>query len=156
MNARLRITGAALLPLAAAAVLWPSPPAPRRAPVPAAAAAGEAVPAPAVAEAVAPAAAPLPPATPPAAQVTFPDGSTLPALNGVTEPIVLQWGNRPYSPVVAKIADEQGVEWYRHQDGSWSTTRMVQDRVRGIDVATGQVFNPSPVKPQTPLQAPGH
>ncbi len=57
----------------------------------------------------------------------MPDGSALPALNGATGLVRKQWwpGNRPWSPIKSKITTPDGVEWYVHEDGSRSTTRMV-------------------------------
>lgn len=141
---------------ATAAALWPVADAPPPVPVPAVSAAPVLAPAPtATAATNVPAAAAAADAAPAAAVATYPDGSTMPLLNGVREPVTVQWpANRPFSPIVETVADERGVSWYRHRDGTWSTVRMLRDAVRGLDVATSQVFSPMPVKQRTRLAAP--
>jgi hypothetical protein len=66
-----------------------------------------------------------PPAPPPAALLLrLPDGSTTAALNDVDAVAPIAWGDRPWSPIVTRERHD-GVEWYRHADGSFTTTRMV-------------------------------
>lgn len=87
-----------------------------------------------------PAAAPVPSGLAPAVAgdpaLKLPDGSSLPLLNGVREPLALEWhGPRPYSPVTGKVYDPQTkTEWYVHEDGSYSTTIVRRDEARNIDV----------------------
>ena len=54
-----------------------------------------------------------------------PDGSFLPLLNGVpyAYPLKRNVDDGPLPPVVAKITDSGGYEWYEHADGSHTTTR---------------------------------
>lgn len=58
----------------------------------------------------------------------FPDGTWLPPLNGVGfAPHPCPWPpDRPYSPVIAVITGDKGMQWYRHADGSHSTTQLVR------------------------------
>jgi len=80
-------------------------------------------------------------------QVTFPDGTTRPALNGVDEPARLQWPpDRPYSPVVDTVRDGE-VEWWKHGDGSWSTTLRRYDTAAGRWITLTPLFQPAEVKP---------
>jgi hypothetical protein len=82
-----------------------------------------------------------------APQVTFPDGTTRPALNGVDEPTQLQWPpDRPYAPVVATVRDGE-VEWWKHADGSWSTTLRRYDTASGRWLTLTPLFQPAEVKP---------
>jgi len=75
------------------------------------------------------------------AGVRCPDGSYLPLLNGVPAAPPIRRSARlgPVPPVVAKIVDETGVEWYEHADGSVTTTRfreVIADGVRVPNVET--------------------
>ena len=91
--------------------------------------------------------APAPPAG--AGIVSYPDGSSFPALNGVDEPVKLIWtGGRPYSPIVGRMFDgpPNNLDWYVHADGSYSTTAMRQIRLGGPLVATGMVQAPVPTR----------
>ena len=56
-------------------------------------------------------------------QIRLPDGSYVPALNGVATAV--SWGKRAFSPIVGRNVTAQGVEWYVHEDGSQSTTIRV-------------------------------
>ncbi|MGE3175557.1 MAG: hypothetical protein AB7O97_23235 [Planctomycetota bacterium] len=112
-------------------------------------------PAAAVADAPAAIAAESAPAAPAeaAAMVVFPDGSERPTLNGVDETVQLRWpADTPYSPVVETVRDGD-VEWFHHQDGSWSTTMRRLDTVSGNMVTLAPVFQPGPTKPQQLRQA---
>ncbi len=110
------------------------PEGPRSAPTPAVAAEA----APAQPSAVPTAAAP--------AQLQFPDGTSAPALNGVTESVKLVWNDRPFSPVKEKIVD-RGWEWYVHEDGSHSTVKMVD--LNGVPAPIGIVASPTEALPTT-------
>jgi hypothetical protein len=91
-------------------------------------------------------AAPVAESPAPQAQAVFPDGSKWPLLNGVTETVTMPWPNRPFSPVVDKVFD-QGQDWYRHADGTWTTTVLRPETVSGKMVAVGLVFTPKPAAP---------
>ncbi|MCK5941484.1 MAG: hypothetical protein KAI24_05895 [Planctomycetes bacterium] len=60
-------------------------------------------------------------------QLLLPDGSYVPALNDAVDaaPLHEYWGPRPWSPIVAVERSGAGVDWYRHANGSYSTTQMV-------------------------------
>lgn len=61
----------------------------------------------------------------------LPDGTTREALNGVTEDLVMPWpAGYPYSPIVAQETNA-GTEWYRHADGSFTTTIVRTETVSG-------------------------
>ena len=102
--------------------------------------------APAVAADAAPAQAVAAPAAAASAQLRFPDGSSAPALNGVTESVVLVWNDRPFAKVKEKIVD-RGWEWYVHEDGSHSTVKMVE--LNGVLSPIGIVASPTEALPTT-------
>jgi hypothetical protein len=93
------------------------------------------------------AAASPPPRDPIAAAGTtqFPDGSRLPALNGVAEDLRMPWpGGGPFSPVVDRI-EHAGTQWYRHADGSLSTTLICREQPSGQPVAVPVCYRPEAV-----------
>ena len=60
--------------------------------------------------------------------IRCPDGSYLPLLNGVPyAPPLLRDGAMP--KVVAKVVDHAGCEWWKHADGSLTTTRWVDAQI---------------------------
>jgi hypothetical protein len=64
--------------------------------------------------------------TPAPKMIRYPDGTEYPPLNGVTNPPPCNWpANIPYSPVVGKFTDSDGLEWYRHADGNRTTVQMM-------------------------------
>ncbi len=60
----------------------------------------------------------------------LPDGSYIPNLNGVKEPMV--WTGADFSPITGISVTEQGVEWWVHENGIQSTTAMVEGTVNGV------------------------
>jgi hypothetical protein len=66
-------------------------------------------------------------------KVTLPDGSTIEAINDVTEDIALMWDEQPYSPIVDKVF-HNGWWWWKHQDGAWTTVKMID--MNGVPQAT--------------------
>ena len=93
-----------------------------------------AVAAPVVADATAGAVTAAAPVAGKAGSMRFPDGSTRPALNGVTEALEIPWpSGRPWSPVVEQV-HHNGVDWLRHADGSFSTTIVRTEEVSGRTV----------------------
>ncbi len=69
----------------------------------------------------------LAPAQPVVGTLRLPDGTTVPALNGVGAALELRWPvGRQWSPINGTVTDGDGVVWYTHADGCRSTTRMVQ------------------------------
>src|SRR5262252_8360945 len=99
---------------------------------------------PAERDAARPAAA-APPATGVAPAVHYPDGYTMPLLNGVRDPVTIAWPpGYPFAKVVETVTDDEHRQWYRHADGSWTTTIVdAHDPQRGI----GLVYTPSAAKP---------
>jgi hypothetical protein len=75
----------------------------------------------------------------------LPDGTFVPTLNGAvdTAPLARYWGPSPFSPIVG-IDSAGGVDWYRHADGSMSTTVMVWRRDKGRMEAMTRVAHPGP------------
>jgi hypothetical protein len=63
--------------------------------------------------------------TPAARGIRCPDGSFLPLLNGVAAaPALIRSAEHgPLPPVVARVVDAAGFEWYEHADGSLTTSR---------------------------------
>lgn len=59
-------------------------------------------------------------------------GRFLPLLNGMetAPPLNRELSLGPVPPVVAKIVDDTGIEWYEHADGSATTTRWQNVSVR--------------------------
>lgn len=120
------------------------------------------------------AAAPTPPTTAPAAvvplpergrkpappagrpdQLALPDGSFVATLNGATDvpPLGDYWGNWPWSPIVGVERSSAGLDWYKHADGSFSTTQMAWSSTLKAHVPMTRVAHPStdtaPVAPTT-------
>lgn len=125
-----------------APVTAPSPVAPVVAPASAPEPAQAAIPAPA-----APKPKPAPVAT--AGSVRYPDGSKQPALNGVQTDLVIEWGVRPFTPIVGIEDGPGGWKWYVHENGTRSTTAMVADK-DGVLQAHAVVAEPEAPLPLAP------
>jgi hypothetical protein len=83
--------------------------------------------------------------------IAYPDGTKLPPLNGVTKaPAVTFHRLVPFAKVVRKERDPRtGLEWYIHENGVRSTTRLqwrngVQEAVSEVDMPR----TPAPVVPE--------
>ncbi len=138
--------------LAIAAALWATrrpdvePPSAANEPAAANPAAGAATPPPIVGD-VAP---PKPAAARPAdaraaANVRFPDGSTRPALNGVTADLAIDWpSGRPYAPVTGVVVNSEGVAFWQHADGSFTTTVVRTETRSGQEVQIPLCYTPGP------------
>jgi hypothetical protein len=91
------------------------------------------------------------PAAAPSRDLLLPDGTTMPTLNGATdaEPLATYWGPFPWSPIVGVERNDQGLDWYRHADGSYSTTQMVWRQDLGRMAAMTRVAHPgaAPARP---------
>lgn len=95
---------------------------------------------------------PAPRATPAAAKPTssrdllLPDGTTVPTLNDAVDaaPIAQFWGPEPWSPIVGVERSHAGIDWYKHADGSYSTTQMVWRSDLGRHAAMTRVAHPGP------------
>jgi hypothetical protein len=80
----------------------------------------------------------------PVGELLLPDGSTVPALNGVRKPAILRWKQgRPYSPIIG-TRTRAGVEWYEHEDNTFSTTVMVYREDLGREDPITVVSHPYP------------
>lgn len=74
----------------------------------------------------------------------LPDGSTVPALNGVLVPAPMRWKKgRPYSPIIGQRT-RAGVDWYEHADNSFTTTVMAYREDLGREDAMTVVSHPVP------------
>jgi len=64
--------------------------------------------------------------------IPLPDGTCLPALNGVPRSgkIDRPPQHGPLQPVVGIVVDDARNEWYEHQDGSMTTSRFVWNKNR--------------------------
>lgn len=81
---------------------------------------------------------------PATAMARFPGGHHLSALNGIAESVDMPWPtDHPWSPVDGVVRD-QGQDWYRHADGSWSTTTIDPSDPRH---SIGLVFTPAAIRP---------
>jgi|SRR5712671_1327371 len=78
--------------------------------------------------------------------IVFPDGSRKPPLNGVKNPAKLAWGSEPFSPIV-RTENHNGVDWYRHADGSYTTTQMKWRSDLGRDDAVTLCIHPKSPAP---------
>lgn len=79
-------------------------------------------------------------------ELQLPDGSTMPTLNGATDAPSMKdyWGPFPWSPIVGTERSSAGLDWYRHADGSYSTTQMVWRSDLGRMAAMTRVAHPGP------------
>lgn len=82
-------------------------------------------------------------------ELLLPDGTTVPTLNGAidAEPLATFWGPFPWSPIVGVERNDQGLDWYKHADGSYSTTQMVWRQDLGRHAAMTRVAHPSATPP---------
>lgn len=106
-----------------------------------------AVPAQAQQAAAAPVATPEPAAAAASSLWLLPDGTRVSMLNGATDapPLAEYWGSSvPWSPIVGIERNDQGLDWYRHQNGSYSTTQVVWRSDLGRHMAMTRVAHPAP------------
>lgn len=80
-------------------------------------------------------------------ELQLPDGSVVPTLNDAVDaaPIAQFWGSQPWSPIVGVERSSAGLDWYKHADGSYSTTQMVWRSDLGRHAAMTRVAHPGPV-----------
>lgn len=85
-----------------------------------------------------------PPAPTGKGSVKFPDGSVREALNGVTAELEIPWpAAHPWSPIVETVAQD-GVDFYRHADGTFTTTVVRPETVSGEVTQIALCYTPSP------------
>jgi hypothetical protein len=73
--------------------------------------------------------------------IACPGGGYLPLLNGVPWAPGLSRDLRyegPVPPVVSKFTTPDGIEWYRHADGSSTTSKWIEMQVLGTTIRTVQ------------------
>jgi hypothetical protein len=76
----------------------------------------------------------------------LPDGTSVPYLNAVTTPVEFAWEQgRPYAAIIGTTRDQDGLEWYVHADGCWTTTRNVWRDDLGRNDATAVCKAPTSV-----------
>lgn len=82
----------------------------------------------------------------------LPDGSSVPLLNNCRGVVDMKagWGTEKWSPIVAKEVDKAGEEWYLHEDGTYSQTKMVYRRDLGRWDPILQVARKAAVAPIAP------
>ena len=80
-------------------------------------------------------------------ELQLPDGTSVPTLNDAVDaaPLAVYWGSSPWSPIVGIERSDAGLDWYRHADGSYSTTQMVWRKDLGRSAAMTRVAHPGPV-----------
>lgn len=84
-------------------------------------------------------------------QLLLPDGTFVDALNGAVDapPLGDYWGPFDWSPIVGVERSSAGVDWYKHADGSYSTTEMVMRSDLGRKAAMTRVAHPGPAPAAT-------
>lgn len=82
----------------------------------------------------------------------LPDGSSVPLLNNCRGVVDMKagWGPEKWSPIVAKEVDQAGEEWYLHEDGTCSQTKMVYRKDLGRWDPILQVARRTAVAPIAP------
>lgn len=101
-------------------------------------------------------AAPSPTRSPtmPQAMLRYPDGTYMPALNGVQNPAALHWpAGHPFTPIVGKRLCGD-TWWYEHADGTMSTCEMKWRSDLGRPDALSHVAVPKPALPVEPPDPP--
>lgn len=86
------------------------------------------------------------PAVEPSSTLELPDGTRVDALNGAVDAPSMKdyWGPFDWSPIVGVETSSAGLEWYKHADGSYSTTQMVMRPDLGRMAAMTRVAHPGP------------
>jgi hypothetical protein len=84
-------------------------------------------------------------------ELELPDGTFVRALNDAVDaaPVARYWGPFPWSPIVGVERSSAGLDWYKHADGSYSTTQMVwRADLKRYDAMT-RVAHPGPAPAAT-------
>lgn len=82
----------------------------------------------------------------------LPDGTYVPNLNGVREP--LTW-NGPFSPIVRIHRTDLGEDWWVHENGMQSTTVMVEGTRNGVPFREAMIKCAFPIRPLPTVDAAG-
>ena len=78
-------------------------------------------------------------------RIEYPGGQTMPALNGVTADFKLNWGTRPFTPIIGVEVGPNGQQWYVHENGTRSTVWM--NTMNGVPQVMGMVAEPTEAAP---------
>jgi len=78
-------------------------------------------------------------------RIQYPGGQSMPALNGVTADVKLNWGTRPFTPIIGVEVGPDGQQWYVHENGTRSTVSM--NTMNGVPQAMGMVAEPTEPRP---------
>jgi len=108
-------------------------------------------------QASAPVATPEPAAGEASSLWLLPDGTRVATLNGATDapPLAEYWGTTvPWSPIVGIERNDQGIDWYLHQNGSYSTTQVVWRSDLNRHMAMTRVAHQAPVAAPVPAARP--
>jgi hypothetical protein len=91
----------------------------------------------------------------PTNSVELPDGTFVKALNGATDAPSMEdfWGPFDWSPIVGIESNSAGLDWYKHADGSYSTTQMVMRPDLGRMASMTRVAHPGPTPANTAPQS---
>jgi len=82
----------------------------------------------------------------PSRRLALPDGTFVDSLNDTVDapPLTDYWGPFDWSPIIGIERSSADVDWYKHADGSYSTTQMVWRSDLGRDAAMTRVAHPGP------------
>lgn len=87
------------------------------------------------------------------ATFALPNGERMPVLNGAHGAPAMSWPpNRPWSPIINKVTDPDGIEWYWHEDGSRTTTQNLFHTHLGRKAPVTNVFVPQKTVPMDPTE----
>lgn len=85
-----------------------------------------------------------PPDVPEDERLLLPDGTWVRALNGVKHPANLNWpSDRPFAAITGTEFDKFGQEWYKFDDGSRLTMKMIWRKDLGRYDAINHLANPA-------------
>lgn len=85
-------------------------------------------------------------------KLTYPDGSTRDALNGVGADVTILWSpERPFAPIVGTFHD-RGWDWYRHADGTLTTVQILE--INGVPQVCPLTAHPEAAVPVAPWATP--
>lgn len=84
-------------------------------------------------------------------KLALPDGTFVETLNNAVNapPIADFWGPFDWSPIIGTERSSAGIDWYKHADGSYSTTQMVMRTDLGREAAMTRVAHPGPAPATT-------
>ncbi len=87
----------------------------------------------------------------PVEKFLLPDGSYARSLNGIQNAPDLRWpSDIPFSPIVDRVTEPNGDQWYVHDNGARSTTVMVYRSDLGKQVPVTRLAMPTDPVPVLP------